>query len=615
MRAPAAPGGRGHSMAKTRYASLEQETRYRELPAAALRAVLREGYSLKDLRADAMAGVIVGVVALPLAMALAIAVGVPPQFGLYTAIVAGALVAALGGSRVQVSGPTAAFVAILAPITAKFGMSGLLVAGVLAGVMLVAMGLFRMGKLIEFIPHPVTTGFTAGIATVIAGLQLKDFFGLRPTRSPDHFFERLSAMWEARATASGWEFLVGAFTLALLVLLPRLVRRVPAPLLALPAAALLVAVLSAAVPGFEVATIASRFHAEVGGRIVRGIPPLPPLPMWPWSAGGVFAGGIDLKVVHALLPSAFAIAMLGAIESLLSAVVADGMARTRHDPDAELLALGVGNVVAPFFGGIPATGAIARTATNIRSGGRSPVAALVHAATVLAAVLVLAPLLGYLPMAALAALLLLVAWNMSEVKHFAHTLRVAPRSDMAVLLTCYGLTVAFDMVIGVTIGMMLAVVLFMRRMAEVTNARFVETHPSLPGPVPPGVVVYDISGPLFFGAAQKAMGALGHIADRARVVLLRMEGVQAMDATGLVALESALDRLKGQRVTALLSGVQPQPLELLERAGVPARPGVAVTKDIRDALAQAEALARSAPAGTPGRGTPRPTANPTSSRP
>jgi len=307
--------------------------------------------------------------------------------------------------------------------------------------------------------------------------------------------------------------------------------------------------------------------------------------------------------------------MLGAIESLLSAVVADGMARTRHDPDAELLALGVGNVVAPFFGGIPATGAIARTATNIRSGARSPIAALVHAATVLAAVLALAPLLGYLPMAALAALLLLVAWNMSEVKHFAHTIRVAPRSDMAVLLTCYGLTVAFDMVIGVTIGMMLAVVLFMRRMAEVTSARFVETHPSLPGPVPPGVVVYDISGPLFFGAAQKAMGALGHIADRARVVLLRMEGVQAMDATGLVALESALDRLKGQRVTALLSGVQPQPLELLERAGVPARPGVAVTKDIRDALAQAEALARSAPAGTPGRGTPRPTANPTSSRP
>ena len=590
-------------MAKTRYANPQHETRYRELPFAALRAVLREGYGLRDLRADAMAGLIVGVVALPLAMALAIAVGVPPQAGLYTAVVAGALVAALGGSRVQVSGPTAAFVAILAPVTARFGVSGLLVAGVLAGLMLVAMGLFRMGKLIEFIPHPVTTGFTAGIATVIAGLQLKDLLGLRPTRAPEHFLERLHAMWEARATASGWELLVGAFTLALLLLLPRVFRRVPAPLVALPAAAALVAILSALVPGFEVATIASRFQSEVGGRIVRGIPPLPPLPMLPW---GGLEGGVSLHTIRALLPSAFAIAMLGAIESLLSAVVADGMARTRHDPDAELVALGVGNVVGPFFGGIPATGAIARTATNIRSGARSPVAAVIHALTVLAALLVLAPLLGYLPMAALASLLLLVAWNMSEVKHFAHTLRVAPRSDMAVLLTCYGLTVAFDMVIGVAVGMMLAVVLFMRRMAAVTNARFVEEHPSLPGPIPPGVLVYDISGPLFFGAAQKAMAALGHIADRARVVVLRMEGVQAMDATGLVALESALDRLKVQRVTALLCGVQPQPVELLRRAGIPDRPEVRVVADAREALAVAGELA----AGSPGRGdgTPRPAA-------
>jgi sulfate permease, SulP family len=597
-------------MAKTRYASLTQDTRYRELPAAALRAVLREGYTLKDLRGDAMSGVIVGVVALPLAMALAIAVGVPPQQGLYTAIVAGALVAALGGSRVQVSGPTAAFVAILAPVTAQFGMSGLLVAGALAGVMLVAMGLFRMGKLIEFIPHPVTTGFTAGIATVIAGLQLKDLFGLRPTHSPEHFFERLHAMWQVRGTASGWEFLVAAVTLALLVFLPKVVRRIPAPLVALPVAAVLVVVLSALVPGFEVATIASRFQADVGGQIVRGIPQLPPLPMLPWNAPGAFAAGFDMRVLRALLPSAFAIAMLGAIESLLSAVVADGMARTRHDPDAELVALGVGNIVAPFFGGIPATGAIARTATNIRSGARSPLSAVVHAATVLAAVLALAPLLGYLPMAALAALLLLVAWNMSEVKHFAHTLRVAPRSDMAVLLTCYGLTVAFDMVLGVTVGMMLAVVLFMRRMAAVTSARFVEEHPSLPGPVPHGVVVYDISGPLFFGAAQKAMAALGQIADRVRVVVLRMDGVQAMDATGLVALESALERLKHQKVMAILSGVQPQPAVLLERAGLAGRPGVRLEADIRVALDAAAELAR----GEPSRGATRAPAT-TASRP
>jgi SulP family sulfate permease len=587
-------------MARTRYASPDQETRLRELPFAALRAVLREGYGVRDLRADAMAGLIVGVVALPLAMALAIAVGVPPQAGLYTAVVAGALVAALGGSRVQVSGPTAAFVAILAPVTARFGISGLLVAGLLAGLMLVAMGLFRMGKLIEFIPHPVTTGFTAGIATVIAGLQLKDLLGLRPTRAPEHFLERLHAMWEVRGTASGWELLVGAFTLAILLLLPRLVRRVPAPLVALPAAALLVVLLGALVPGFEVATIASRFHSEVGGRIVPGIPPLPPLPVLPWKAPGAFADGFSLEVIRALLPSAFAIAMLGAIESLLSAVVADGMARTRHDPDAELVALGVGNVIAPFFGGIPATGAIARTATNIRSGARSPLAAVIHALTILAALVVLAPLLGYLPMAALAALLLLVAWNMSEVKLFAHTLRVAPRSDMAVLLTCYGLTVAFDMTIGVTVGMLLAVVLFMRRMAAVTNARFLDEgeHRSLPGPVPPGVLVYDISGPLFFGAAQKAMAALGQIGDRARVVVLRMEGVQAMDATGLVALESALDGLKVQHIAALLCGVQPQPIALLRRAGIPERPGVRIVADDREGLAVAAELA----AGSPGRG-------------
>jgi SulP family sulfate permease len=412
-------------------------------------------------------------------------------------------------------------------------------------------------------------------------------------------------MWEARATASGWELLVGGGTLALLVLLPKVVRRVPAPLVALPLAALGVVVLTALVPGFEVATIASRFSAEVGGRVVRGIPPLPPLPMLPWGGPGLFADGFSWHAVNALLPSAFAIAMLGAIESLLSAVVADGMARTRHDPDAELVALGIGNVVAPFFGGIPATGAIARTATNIRSGARSPIAAIVHALTVLAAVLALAPLLGYLPMAALAALLLLVAWNMSEVRHFAHTLRVAPRSDMAVLLTCYGLTVAFDMVIGVTVGMMLAVVLFMRRMAEVTNARFVEEHPTLPGPVPGGVVVYDISGPLFFGAAQKAMAALGHIGDRARVVLLRMEGVQAMDATGLVALESALDRLAVHKVIAILCGVQPQPLGLLQRAGLPQRSGVLLSSDVREALATAGELA-SADRPARGAGTPRP---------
>jgi SulP family sulfate permease len=578
-------------MARTRYTNPQLETPLRSLPAAALRAVLAEGYSASSFRSDVLAGLVVGVVALPLAMALAVAVGVAPQHGLYTAIVAGAVVAIFGGSRLQVSGPTAAFIAILAPIQARFGLSGLLVSGLLAGLLLVGMGLLRLGKFIEFVPHPVTTGFTAGIGTVIAALQLKDLLGLAPARQSERFFERLGDLFAARGTFDPWELVVGLFTLALLGLVPRVVKRVPAPLVALPAAAALGVALSHLVPGCDVATIASRFSTQVGGEWVRGIPRLPPLPVLPWDAGGG-SFRLDGATVNALLPGAFAIAMLGAIESLLSAVVADGMARTRHDPDAELLALGVGNVVAPFFGGIAATGAIARTATNVRAGARSPVAGVVHAVTVLAAVLAAAPLLGVLPMSALAALLLLVAWNMSDAKHFAHIVRVAPRSDVAVLLACYGLTVAFDMVVGVAVGMVLAAMLFMRRMAVVTRARLIEEeHPDLPGPLPKGVAVYDISGALFFGAANKAMAALGHIASRPRAVILRFDEVHAMDATGLVALESALDELVKHRTTALLAGVRPQPMELLRRARVHERRGVTLCESTAEALAMAEFMA------------------------
>jgi SulP family sulfate permease len=586
-------------MARTRYTGPTEETRLRELPAAALRAVLREGYTAADFRADLMAGLVVGVVALPLAMALAIAVGVPPQHGLYTAIVAGGLVAALGGSRTQVSGPTAAFIVILAPVYTRFGMAGLLLAGLMAGVILIGMGLFRMGKLIQFIPHPVTTGFTAGIAVVIAVLQVKDLFGLRPASNPEHFAERVGAMLSAAGTASPWELAVGLVTLALLLGVPRLTRRVPAPLVALSAAAVLAAIL-ARFAGAEIATIATRFHTVIGGQVVYGIPQLPPLPILPWLMPGPGGGPLqlDLATFRALLPSAFAIAMLGAIESLLSAVVADGMARTRHDPDAELLAAGVGNLVVPFFGGIPATGAIARTATNIRSGARSPVAAIVHAATILAAVVVLAPALGYLPMSALAALLILVAWNMSEAKHFIHTLKVAPRSDVAVLLTCFGLTVFTDMVIGVGVGMVLAAMLFMRRMAAVTEAGLeVEESAALPGPVPSGVVVYRVSGPLFFGAAQKAMGALGVIADRCRVVIFRLDQVPAIDATGMVALESAIERLRVAGVTAILHGLRPQPRAVVERSGLLARPGVLASNDPAETLRLATISPASAAGG------------------
>lgn len=332
-------------------------------PAAALREALAEGYTSAQLRADAMAGAVVGVVALPLSMALAIATGVPPQHGLNTAVVAGGLVALLGGSRVQVTGPTAAFVVVLAPIVSRFGLGGLLLATLMAGVLLIAMGVARMGRLIEFVPYPVTTGFTAGIAIVIGTLQVKDFLGLSVPQMPEHYLERVAALARAVPSTRAGDFGIGLLTLAVLVLFPRLSRRVPAPLVGLAAAGLAAALLSRLLDGFHVATVASAFHG--------GIPQAPPQPLLPWRTPGADGQPLLLSwgLFRALAPSAFAIAMLGAIESLLSAVVADGMTGRRHDPDAELFAQGVGNVVAPFFGGIAATGAIARTATNIRSGG------------------------------------------------------------------------------------------------------------------------------------------------------------------------------------------------------------------------------------------------------
>jgi SulP family sulfate permease len=545
-----------------------------------------------------LAGLVVGIVALPLAMALAIAVGVAPQHGLYTAIVAGATTALLGGSRTQVSGPTAAFIVILAPIYARFGLGGLLVSGVMGGLILIGMGLGRIGRFIEFIPHPVTTGFTAGIAVVIATLQVKDVLGLKLAGNPETFFQRLAAMFHARGTASLAELAVGAATLALLVFVPRLVRRVPAPLIAIPAGAALAAAINHFLPGHQVATIASRFH---------GVPSTPPLPILPWHAGGIAGATLHLgwTDLRELLSGAFAVAMLGGIESLLSAVISDGMAGTRHDPDSELLALGIANVVTPFFGGIPATGAIARTATNVRSGARSPIASVVHSLTLLAAVVALAPLIGYLPMAALAALLLLVAWNMSEVRHFVHIVRVAPRSDVLVLVTCFVLTVAFDMVVAVSVGIVLAALLFMRRMAEITHARLIGQEPPheaaagagiIPQALQRKVAVYDIAGPLFFGAAEKAMANLSAIAGGIQVVVMRLDAVPVMDATGLVALESAITRLSKNGCVAVLTGLQPQPARLIERANFRHRPWRLVLRpDFASGLAAAEEIVGTSP--------------------
>lgn len=553
--------------------------------ASALRRSLRQGYDLRRFRQDLLAGLVVGVVALPLSMALAIGAGVPPQHGLYTAIIAGFVTALAGGSKHQVTGPTAAFIVILAPISAKYGVSGLLTAGLMAGLMLSAFGLARLGNLIQFIPHPVTTGFTAGIAVVIATLQLEDVFGLRIEHTPESYVEKLAALWGARGSFTASEFLVAMGMLALLLglpkLLPKLTRVVPAPLIALALVSVATsALLPALLPGLEIATIGSRFQSVVNGELVRGIPRLPPTPSWPWGESGL--GWAELR---ALLPAAVAIAALGAIESLLSAVIADGMTGTKHDPDAELLGLGLGNIVAPFFGGIAATGALARTATNIRSGATSPIAAATHAVVILLAILLLAPLIAYVPMAALAGLLLLVAWNMSELRHFMHIVRFAPRSDVMVLLTCFFLTVIFDMIVAVSVGVVLAALLFMRRMAELTQARFLEpsVRESAGIELPAGVALYQIAGPLFFGAAQKAVGAIETVGASSKVLILDLEEVPTMDATGLVALESALERLRGRRV--ILARPSLGVRALLERAQLQLRyQNLAVSDDLEAAV-------------------------------
>jgi SulP family sulfate permease len=515
----------------------------------------------------------------------------PPQHGLYSAIVGGAVIALLGGSNVQVSGPTAAFVVILAPISARLGLGGLLLASLLAGCMLLLMGMARMGRLIEFIPYPVTTGFTAGIAVVIATIQLRDLLGLT-VEMPAHYIEKVAALLRAAPDFQLDDLAIGLLTLVLLIVAPKVTRRIPAPIVALPLVAGLAYALSHTFAGFDVATIHSRFGPS------GGIPQQPPIFAWPWLAPGTggdpIQDSIDVPLLRSLLVSAFTIAMLGAIESLLSAVVADGMTGTKHDPDVELIAQGVGNIVAPFFGGFAVTGAIARTATNIRYGARSPIAAIAASLFVLVVLLAAAPLLGYLPMASMAALLLVVAWNMADIRHVAYILRVAPRSDVLVLLTCFGLTVIFDMVVAVLVGVVLASLLFMQRMAEVADVKLVgDRHPALDAPLPEGVVLYQIVGALFFGAAEKAMSALRNIHSGLRVVILDLTAVPHMDATGLTALESVLARLHAAKVFVVIAGVQDQPLRLMARAGWKHRDWLVVWQSFDDAVTLAKTLAQS----------------------
>lgn len=514
-------------------------------------------YDRHQLWMDTTAGVIVGIVALPLAIAFAIASGVSPERGLFTAIVAGFLISALGGSRVQIGGPTGAFVVIVYAIVQQHGVTGLAAATIMAGIILVGFGLAGLGGAIKFIPHPVTIGFTSGIALIIFSSQVKDFLGLSLASVPAPFIEK----WRAFATAGGsineWALLVSLLTLVIVVGWPYLNRRIPSPFVALLVCTALVQLLQ-----LPVETIGSRFG------VIDAALPKPSLP------------AVAMHDLPGLLGPAFTIAMLGAIESLLSAVVSDGMIGGRHRSNMELVAQGVANIVSPLFGGIPATGAIARTATNVKNGGRTPVAGIVHAITLLLITLFFGRWAGLIPLAVLAGILVVVSYRMSEWRTFRAELR-APKSDVAVLLATFLLTVLVDLTVAIEVGMVLAAFLFMRRMAEVTNIsvlthEFVdpaddfETDPNAVRRrvVPPKVEVYEITGPFFFGAAELFKDRLGRVAGRPAVLILRLRHVPAIDSTGLNMLRDLVRRCRTEGTLVVLSDVHAQPVVALERSGL-----------------------------------------------
>ncbi|MBV0932745.1 C4-dicarboxylic acid transporter DauA [Marinobacterium weihaiense] len=538
--------------------------------ASALREVLREGYGRQALLRDLMAGLSVGVIAIPLSMALAIASGVKPEYGLYTAIVAGFLIALSGGSRYSVSGPTAAFVVILYPVAQAYGLAGLLLATLMSALILIGLAFARMGRLIEYIPESVTLGFTSGIAIVIATLQVPDLFGLSLAELPEHWAERVVVLANALPSLDPAATAVAAVTLAVLILWPRLRIPIPGHLPAL-LAGLAVAWVATGM-GHEVETIGSRFsYLLPDGTLGAGIPPFFPELAWPWDRPGPDGEPLALSwsLVRELLPAAFSIAMLGAIESLLCAVVLDGMSGRRHHANGELLGQGIGNLVAPFFGGFTATAALARSAANYRAGACSPVASMIHAGVVLAGLLALAPALAYLPMASMAALLLMVAWNMSEAPKVVQLLRRAPRGDVLVLLTCMLLTVLFDMVIAIFAGIVLASLLFMRDLAGMTRFTDIsEQRKHVPAPLTPGWRVFKLSGPLFFAAADRVFDELGQASRDARGVVLYMDAVPLLDAGGLSALEGFMADCRARDVELVIADLQFQPLRALARAGM-----------------------------------------------
>ncbi len=541
---------------------------------SALRKSLKSRPSYSEIQANILAGLTVGVIALPLSMALAIASGVPPQHGLYTAIIAGIFIALTGGSKVNISGPTAAFVVVLLPIVQEFGLGGLLISGFMAGLILVLMGLGKLGKLIEIVPYPVTIGFTAGIGVVIGTFQIKDFLGLNIVSMDGNYFDKLALIFHALPTLSWQETLISSLTLGILLVWPRLHSKIPGHLVALFVGALSAWLLGHFLPDFSVATIGNRFHYEVNGMTGNGIPPTLPTFEWPWNLPAADGKpiGLSFDLIQLLLPSAITIAILGSLESLLCAVVADGMSGKKHNPNDELIGQGIGNMISPLFGGLPATAAIARTAANIKAGGSLPLASVIHSLFILVAILALSPLLSYIPMASMAALLLMVAWNMSEARHFIRTVKIAPRDDVLVLMLCFLLTVLFDMTVAVAVGMGLAAMLFIRRSIHLVDMAEIEKdHDSYD--LPDHVAVYDINGPLFFGTAQKALRTISSVTPDIRVVVIDMSEVTMLDVSAIIAMESIADNLLDKGIGLIINNLQPRMLLKLRRAGIRKKTG------------------------------------------
>jgi len=543
--------------------------------------IAREGYRLGDLRADSVAGITVAIVALPLAMAIAIASGTTPDKGLITAIIAGFLVSALGGSRFQIGGPTGAFIVVVYGVIAHFGYDGLVLATLMAGAMLIIAGLLRFGDWIKYIPEPVVTGFTAGIAVIIFTSQLRDAFGLTVTAVPAAFLAKAEAFWAVRETLALPAVAVTGGALTTILLLRRFAPKAPGFLLAVVGAAAVVAAFT-----IPVETIGSRF-----GGIASSLP-TPSLPTVSWTR------------LYELLPSAFTIAFLAGVESLLSAMVADGMTGQRHRSNCELVAQGVANIGSSLFGGICATGAIARTATNIRAGGRTPIAGMIHALVILACVLGLGPLLAYVPLASLAAVLLMVAWNMSEHERFRYLLG-GPIGDRVVLLTTFGLTVLVDLTVAIEVGVVLAAVIFMHRMTETLAIEWGVTlldpdRDDFSAPerrayvadraLPQGTGIFTLRGPLFFGAATHLNDAFDAAFPPPRVFILRFEQVPMVDASGVGALNRFLRRCETHGTTVFLAALEPRACAVLDRMGTFDAPNVLLASTYEVAVAQAAAM-------------------------